>query len=139
VEQTATATGQAGKVVQDAKATGQQVQMVEQPVTTGSVTHTGVKPVTPPPPQGVAHMQGVKPNVAGGVHPVAGVAGIDADKIRNLEAALQAKPQEGPVDPKKLRAAAQLLGNPKSGPEPKPVEKSDARSMLNEFKLPEGS
>jgi hypothetical protein len=38
-----------------------------------------------------------------------------------------------------LHAAAQLLGGTKPGPLPKPVEKTDARSSLNEFKLPEGS
>jgi hypothetical protein len=95
--------------------------------------------VATPPPPGVGQVEGVKAGAAGGVRAVTGVAGIDAEKLRNLEAALQAKPQEGPLDPKKLRAAAQLLGDSKPGPEPKPIEKTDARATLNEFKLPEGS
>ena len=92
-----------------------------------------------PPPEGVGQAEGVKAGAAGGVRAVQGVGGIDAEKLRNLEAALQAKPQDGPIDPKKLQAAAQLLGGMKPGPLPKPVEKTDARSSLNEFKLPEGS
>ena len=140
VEQAATAAGQAGKgVEQQAKAAGQGGKPVEQHAAAASAVKEGAKAVPPPPPQGVGQVQGIKAGAAGAVRPVIGVAGIDADKIRNLEAALQAKPQEGPVDKKKLRAAAQLLGDPKPGPEPKPVEKTDARSMLNEFKLPEGS
>jgi hypothetical protein len=139
VEQQATAAGQGGKgVEQAAKAAGQGGKPVEQHAA-ASAAQEGAKPVPPPPPQGVGQAHGVKPAAAGGVRPVTGVAGLDADKIRNLEAALQAKPQEGPVDAKKLRAAAKLLGDPRPGPEPKPVEKTDARSMLNEFKLPEGS
>ena len=82
----------------------------------------------------------VKAGAAGGVRAVTGVGGIDAEKLRNLEAALQAKPQDGPIDPKKLRAAAQLLGQLKAEvAPPAPTEKTDARSSLNEFKLPEGS
>lgn len=139
VEQQATAAGQGGKgVEQAAKAAGQGGKPVEQHAT-ASAAQEGAKAVPPPPPQGVGQAHGVKPAAAGGVRPVTGVAGLDADKIRNLEAALQANPQEGPVDAKKLRAAAKLLGDPRPGPEPKPVEKTDARSMLNEFKLPEGS
>jgi hypothetical protein len=87
----------------------------------------------------VGQAEGVKAGAAGGVRAVPGVGGIDAEKLRNLEAALQAQPKDGPIDAKKLRAAAQLLGDSKPGPEPRPVEKTDARSSLNEFKLPEGS
>ena len=92
-----------------------------------------------PPPEGVGQAEGVKAGAAGGVRAVQGVGGINAEKLRNLEAALQAKPQDGPIDPKKLHAAAELLGGLKPGPLPKPVEKTDARATLNEFKLPEGS
>ncbi len=93
-----------------------------------------------PPPEGVGQAEGVKAGAAGGVRAVTGVGGIDAEKLRNLEAALQAKPQDGPIDPKKLRAAAQLLGQLKAEvAPPAPSEKTDARSSLNEFKLPEGS
>ncbi len=139
VEQSAQAAGQGGKPVeQQATAAGQGGKPVEQHAA-ASAAHIGAKAVPPPPPKGVAQVQGVKAASAGAVRPVVGVAGIDADKIRNLEAALQAKPHEGAPDAKKLRAAAQLLGDPKPGPEPKPVEKTDARATLNEFKLPEGS
>lgn len=138
--QEATAAGQAGKgIPQEAKAAGQGGQPVEQHAAAASAVKEGAQAVPPPPPKGVGQVEGIKAGAAGAVRPVTGVAGLDADKIRNLEAALQAKPQEGPVDKKKLRAAAQLLGDPKPSPEPKPVEKTDARSMLNEFKLPEGS
>ena len=66
------------------------------------------------------------------------MGGIDADKLRNLEAALQSAPAETKPDAKKIHAAAELLGQPKRFV-PKPVEKTDARATLEQFKLPEGS
>lgn len=71
-------------------------------------------------------MEGVKTPGAGAIRAVEGVAGIDTDKLRNLEAALQAKPT-GPGDGPKAKAAAQLLGKPATSNKP-PEEKTDGRS-----------
>jgi hypothetical protein len=87
-------------------------------------------PVPPPAAKGVGAVEGVKTPGSAGIHAVQGIAGIDTDKLRNLEAALQAKPAahgEGP----KAKAAAQLLQKPGNTPKP-PEEKSDGRSDFQE-------
>ena len=83
-------------------------------------------PVAPAQPKGVGSVEGVKTPGAGAIRAVEGVAGIDTDKLRNLEAALQAKPT-GPGDGPKAKAAAQLLGKPATSNKP-PEEKTDGRS-----------
>jgi len=87
-------------------------------------------PVPPPRPKGVGAVEGIKTPGGAAIHAVQGIAGIDTDKLRNLEAALQAKPaatQEGP----KAKAAAQLLGKPAPSHKP-PEEKTDGRSDFQE-------
>lgn len=92
------------------------------------------KPVAPP-------VIGTAVNVAAGtvgmgaIRPVTGVAGINAAKLQNLEAALAIK-QGGPDQGTKGKAAAAaLLGAP--GPGTKPAPKTDGRAGFQEFeKLP---
>lgn len=93
-----------------------------------------VKSVAPPSPGSVTPPPtGVKPPT--GIKPVRGVAGIDADKQRNLEAALQAKPLGGP-DAKKAKAAAALLEGPPA--KPKTADKADDRRLFEEArKIPD--
>ena len=89
-------------------------------------------PVTPPAPKGIGSVEGVKTPTGGVIRAVEGVAGIDTDKLRNLEAALMAKPTPAQEEPKaKAKAAAQLLQKPT--PAPKPTEeKTDGRSDFQE-------
>lgn len=92
--------------------------------------HGTPAPVPPPAAKGVGAVEGVKTPGSAGIHAVQGIAGIDTDKLRNLEAALQAKPAahgEGP----KAKAAAQLLGKPATTVKP-PEEKTDGRSDFQE-------
>lgn len=92
--------------------------------------HGTPAPVPPPAAKGVGAVEGVKTPGSAGIHAVQGIAGIDTDKLRNLEAALQAKPAahgEGP----KAKAAAQLLGKPATTVKP-PEEKADGRSDFQE-------
>jgi len=89
-------------------------------------------PVVPPAPKGIGSVEGVKTPGTGVIRSVEGVAGIDTDKLRNLEAALMAKPTPVPEDAKvKAKAAAQLLQKPGNTPKP-PEEKSDGRSDFQE-------
>jgi hypothetical protein len=89
-------------------------------------------PVAPPAPKGIGSVEGVKTPGTGVIRAVEGVAGIDTEKLRNLEAALMAKPAPTPEDAKpKAKAAAQLLQKPM--PVPKPAEmKTDGRTDFQE-------
>ena len=102
-------------------------------------------PVVPPPPPVAKPVAppvvSTTVNVAAGtvglgaIRPVTGVAGINAAKLQNLEAALAIK-QGGPDQGSKGKAAAAgLLGAP--GPGLKPGPKPDGRAGFQEFeKLP---
>jgi len=89
-------------------------------------------PVAPPSPKGIGSVEGVKASGGGVIRAVEGVAGIDTEKLRNLEAALMAKPAPVPEDPKaKAKAAAQLLQKPT--PAPKPAQRmADGRPDFQE-------
>lgn len=89
-------------------------------------------PVVPPSPKGIGSVEGVKASGGGVIRAVEGVAGIDTEKLRNLEAALMAKPAPVPEDPKvKAKAAAQLLQKPT--PAPKPAQRmADGRPDFQE-------
>ena len=89
-------------------------------------------PVTPPAPKGIGSVEGVKTPTGGVIRAVEGVTGIDTDKLRNLEAALMAKPTPVHDEPKaKAKAAAQLLQKPANTVKP-PEEKTDGRSDFQE-------
>ena len=86
--------------------------------------HAVVPPVqhVPPPPV-VA--------TAATVQAVQGVAGINAAKLQNLEAALKLKHDAGGAPTDKGKAAAAALGGP--GPSVKPSPKQDGRAGFQEF------
>ena len=111
----------------------------------GRTTVPPVKPVSPPPVAGTAVQAGGGTVGSGGsIRAIKGVAGINAAKLQNLEAALQIKhggegtPIGGGAEKggKGKAAAAALLGVP--GPAPKAGPKADGRAGFQEFeKLPD--
>ncbi len=97
-----------------------------------------VNAVPPPPVAGsVTNAAGGTVGSGGTIRAVNGVAGINAAKLQNLEAALKLK-HEGTGAPAggKAKAAAALLGDGPPGPKPGP--KTDGRAGFQEFdKLPD--
>ena len=93
-----------------------------------------VKPVAPPVVGTAVNVPAGTVGAGGTIRAINGVTGINAAKLRNLEAALQIKEGGTPGDGKAKAAAAGLLGN---GPGLKPGPKPDGRSGFQEFeKLP---
>ena len=94
--------------------------------------------VPPPPPHAgsVVNAAGGTVGNGGTIHAVNGVAGINAAKLQNLEAALKLKHEgEGTPTGKGKAAAAALMGAGPPGPKPGP--KTDGRAGFQEFeKLP---
>ena len=94
--------------------------------------------VPPPPPHSGSVVNAAAGTVGTGgtIHAVNGVAGINAAKLQNLEAALKLKHEgEGTPTGKGKAAAAALLGAGPPGPKPGP--KADGRDRFQEFeKLP---
>jgi hypothetical protein len=96
-----------------------------------------VKSVVPPPVAGTAVQAGGGTVGSGGtIQAVNGVAGINAARLRNLEAALKLKHEgQGTPSDQGKAAAAALLGAGPAGPKPGP--KADGRDQFQEFeKLP---
>ena len=81
-------------------------------------------PVTHVPPPPIA-------GTAATIHAVQGVAGINAAKLQNLEAALKLKHEGAGTPTDKGKAAAAALGGP--GPGIKPGPKQDGRAGFQEF------
>ena len=81
-------------------------------------------PVTHVPPPPIA-------GTAATIHAVQGVAGINAAKLQNLEAALKLKHEGTGTPTDKGKAAAAALGGP--GPGIKPGPKQDGRAGFQEF------
>ena len=81
-------------------------------------------PVTHVPPPPIA-------GTAATIHAVQGVAGINAAKLQNLEAALKLKHEGAGTPTDKGKAAAAALGGP--GPSIKPGPKQDGRAGFQEF------
>ncbi len=106
--------------------------------TINGVKAAGRTAVQPPPPPPIVPAGGTAIPAGGGsvgsaanIRAVKGVGGIDAAKLRNLEAALTLKNDAGGTPTGKGQAAAAALGGPPGKPGPK--TKEDGRAGFQEF------
>lgn len=118
----------------------QGVNKVDGVETIDGVKATGREAITPPPPPPPpptpppAAAGGANVGTASSIQAVKGVAGLNALKRQNLEAALVLKDAPTITGAGKAKAAAAaLLGGPSGKPSPQPQPKEDGRDGFQEF------
>ena len=92
------------------------------------------KAVAPPPTGSAVKITPGKIGTGATIKAVDGVKGLQAEKLKNLEAALQIKEKNDPKGGGKAKAAAELITQP--GPLPQPGNKEDGRTLFPEQKIP---
>lgn len=92
------------------------------------------KAVAPPPTGSAVKITPGKIGTGGTIKAVDGVKGLQTEKLKNLEAALQIKEKPEHKGGGKAKAAAELITQP--GPLPQPGNKEDGRTLFPEQKIP---
>ena len=93
------------------------------------------KAVKPPPVGTAAHIEPGKIGTGGTIKAIEGVKGLQTEKLKNLEAALQIKEKPEHNGGGKAKAAAELITQP--GPLAQPGPKQDGRTLFPEQKIPD--